>query len=70
MNKNKRKRFLLILEGPRKDTTIEKLSKLRPVFSKNGTVTAGNSSQTSDGAAFCFINVRKNGKKTKCKSNC
>ena len=42
-------------EGPRKDTTIEKLSKLRPVFSKNGTVTAGNSSQTSDGAAFILL---------------
>ena len=42
-------------EGPRKDTTLEKLSKLRPVFSKNGTVTAGNSSQTSDGAAFILL---------------
>ena len=42
-------------EGPRKDTTIEKLSKLKPVFSKNGTVTAGNSSQTSDGAAFIML---------------
>ena len=42
-------------EGPRKDSTIEKLSKLRPVFSKNGTVTAGNSSQTSDGAAFILL---------------
>ncbi len=42
-------------EGPRKDTTIEKLAKLKPVFSKDGTVTAGNSSQTSDGAAFVML---------------
>lgn len=42
-------------EGPRKDTTIEALSKLRPVFKMNGTVTAGNSSQTSDGAAFVMV---------------
>lgn len=42
-------------EGPRKDTTIEKLSKLKPVFSLNGSVTAGNSSQTSDGAAFVTL---------------
>ena len=42
-------------EGPRKDTTIEKLSKLKPVFSLDGSVTAGNSSQTSDGAAFVTL---------------
>lgn len=42
-------------EGPRKDTSIEVLSKLRPVFAANGSVTAGNSSQTSDGAAFVMI---------------
>jgi acetyl-CoA acyltransferase len=42
-------------EGPREDTSKEKLAKLRPVFSKGGTVTAGNSSQTSDGAAFLMI---------------
>jgi len=42
-------------EGPRKDTTIEGLSKLRPVFDMKGTVTAGNSSQTSDGAAFVLV---------------
>jgi len=42
-------------EGPRKDTSIEALSKLRPVFSKTGSVTAGNSSQMSDGAAFVMI---------------
>jgi acetyl-CoA acyltransferase len=42
-------------EGPRADTTIEKLSKLKPVFAADGTVTAGNSSQTSDGAAFVLV---------------
>jgi len=50
-------------EGPRKDTTIEKLSKLKPVFSQNGTVTAGNSSQTSDGAAFVMLMSEKMVKK-------
>ena len=42
-------------QGPRKDTSIEALSKLRPVFSSSGSVTAGNSSQMSDGAAFVMI---------------
>lgn len=42
-------------EGPRKDTNPEALAKLRPVFAQNGSVTAGNSSQTSDGAAFLMI---------------
>ncbi|PTX62121.1 acetyl-CoA acyltransferase [Kordia periserrulae] len=42
-------------EGPRKGTSIEALSKLRPVFAQNGSVTAGNSSQTSDGAAFVMV---------------
>jgi acetyl-CoA acyltransferase len=42
-------------EGPRADTSIEGLSKLRPVFDQRGTVTAGNSSQTSDGAAFVLV---------------
>lgn len=42
-------------EGPRADTTIERLAKLRPVFAANGSVTAGNSSQTSDGAAFVLV---------------
>jgi acetyl-CoA acyltransferase len=41
-------------DGPRK-TSIEQLAKLKPCFKKNGTVTAGNSSQISDGAAFCTI---------------
>ena len=42
-------------EGPRPDTSIEKLGKLRPVFDAKGTVTAGNASQTSDGAAFVMV---------------
>src|SRR5579872_5734516 len=42
-------------EGPRADTSIEALTKLKPVFKANGTVTAGNSSQTSDGAAAALI---------------
>ena len=42
-------------EGPRIDTTLEKLSSLRPVFKLDGQVTAGNSSQTSDGAAGVMI---------------
>ncbi|MDO3695731.1 acetyl-CoA C-acyltransferase [Wenyingzhuangia sp. chi5] len=42
-------------EGPRKDTSLEVLSKLKPVFANNGSVTAGNSSQMSDGAAFVIV---------------
>jgi acetyl-CoA acyltransferase len=42
-------------EGPRADTSVEALARLRPVFSATGTVTAGNSSQTSDGAAFVLV---------------
>ena len=42
-------------EGPRADTTIEKLAKLRPVFADGGSVTAGNASQTSDGAAMVMV---------------
>lgn len=42
-------------EGPRADTSLEKLSSLRPVFAAKGSVTAGNSSQMSDGAAFVMI---------------
>lgn len=42
-------------EGPRADTSFEALSKLKPVFSAGGSVTAGNSSQTSDGAAFVMV---------------
>ncbi len=42
-------------EGPRADTSIDKLATLKPVFAAGGSVTAGNSSQTSDGAAFVLV---------------
>ncbi|HZZ74430.1 MAG TPA: acetyl-CoA C-acyltransferase [Puia sp.] len=42
-------------EGPRKDTSLDALAKLKPVFAMGGSVTAGNSSQTSDGAAFVIV---------------
>jgi len=42
-------------EGPRADTSPDALSKLKPVFAQGGTVTAGNSSQTSDGASFVVV---------------
>jgi acetyl-CoA acyltransferase len=46
-------------EGPRKGSTYEALAKLRPVFAAGGSVTAGNSSQTSDGAAFTLVMSEK-----------
>lgn len=42
-------------EGPRKDTSLESLASLKPAFKPNGSVTAGNSSQTSDGAAAAIV---------------
>ncbi len=54
--KKKNKKFIMDTdEGARPDTTLKKLAKLRPVFAQGGTVTAGNSSQTSDGAAFVLV---------------
>lgn len=46
-------------EGPRKDTSKEGLAALKPVFKVGGTITAGNSSQTSDGAAFVIVMSEK-----------
>lgn len=46
-------------EGPRADTSIKALNSLKPVFAVNGTVTAGNASQTSDGAAFVVVMSEK-----------
>lgn len=46
-------------EGPRADTSIAALNKLKPVFAAGGSVTAGNSSQTSDGAAFVIVMSEK-----------
>src|SRR5690606_34621993 len=58
--KRKEKEFVVDTdEGPRADTNMEALAKLRPVFSQTGSVTAGNSSQTSDGAAFLMIMSEK-----------
>lgn len=55
-NKKKTREFVVDTdEGIRADTTLEALSKLKPVFAAGGTVTAGNSSQTSDGAAFVAV---------------
>jgi acetyl-CoA acyltransferase len=42
-------------EGPRADTSLQGLAKLKPVFKNGGSVTAGNSSQTSDGASFVIV---------------
>ncbi|HVY75472.1 MAG TPA: acetyl-CoA C-acyltransferase [Puia sp.] len=53
--KQKREYVVDTDEGPRADTSIEALAKLKPVFAAGGSVTAGNSSQTSDGAAFVIV---------------
>lgn len=55
-------------EGPRADSSIEALSKLRPVFAADGVVTAGNSSQTSDGAAFVLVVSEKKNERIKSKA--
>ena len=52
-------------QGPRSDTNLDVLAKLRPVFSANGSVTAGNSSQMSDGASFLMVVSEKMLKKMK-----
>lgn len=56
-NEKKKTREILVDtdEGPRADTTLEKMATLKPVFDARGSVTAGNSSQTSDGAAFVIV---------------
>jgi acetyl-CoA acyltransferase len=53
--KQKRNYIVDTDEGPRADTSLEILAKLKPAFAANGCVTAGNSSQTSDGAAFVIV---------------
>lgn len=53
--KKSRTKTIQVDEGPRADTNLAALARLRPVFAAGGTVTAGNSSQTSDGAAFALI---------------
>jgi len=55
-NKKKTREYVVNQdEGPRADTSLEALAKLKPVFAAGGSVTAGNSSQTSDGAAFVMV---------------
>ena len=46
-------------EGPRRDTSLEAMARLKPAFKQNGTVTAGNSSQMSDGAAAVLVMERE-----------
>lgn len=59
-DKKKEKTFTVTEdEGVRRDTSLEGLAKLRPVFDAKGVVTAGNSSQTSDGAAFVVVMSEK-----------
>lgn len=59
LDENERRQTRILIadtdEGPRADTALEKLAKLKPVFAQDGSVTAGNSSQTSDGAAFVLV---------------
>jgi acetyl-CoA acyltransferase len=55
MKKQKRTTTVDTDEGPRRDTSLEALAKLKPVFAQGGSVTTGNSSQTSDGAAFVLV---------------
>jgi acetyl-CoA acyltransferase len=57
--RQKRTFTVAVDEGPRKDTSLEVLSKLKPAFAAGGCVTAGNSSQTSDGAAFVIVMSEK-----------
>jgi acetyl-CoA acyltransferase len=52
-------RSLAVDEGPRADTSVEALKGLKPAFKNNGTVTAGNSSQVSDGAAMALVTSRQ-----------
>lgn len=59
-NKRKTKTYTIDTdEGPRADTSLDALAKLKPVFAQGGTVTAGNASQTSDGAAFVMVMSEK-----------
>ncbi|MDA1009524.1 MAG: acetyl-CoA C-acyltransferase, partial [Bacteroidetes bacterium] len=66
--KRKEREFIVDTdEGPRKGGSVEALAKLRPVFAQDGCVTAGNSSQTSDGAAFVLLMSEKMVNKLKIK---
>ena len=63
--KESRNQTIDIDEGPRKETSLKVLSKLKPAFKVTGQVTAGNSSQMSDGAAFVLVMSEKMVKKLK-----
>jgi acetyl-CoA C-acetyltransferase len=52
-------RMVSVDQGPRPDTTLEKLGRLKPVFEENGTVTPGNASQIADGAAALVVTSRR-----------
>jgi acetyl-CoA acyltransferase len=59
-SKKKTREFVVDMdEGPRADTSMEVLASLKPAFSNRGNITAGNSSQTSDGAAFVMVMSEK-----------
>ncbi|GJM28908.1 MAG: acetyl-CoA acetyltransferase [Cyclobacteriaceae bacterium] len=59
-NKKQQRKYVVDTdEGPRADTSLEALARLKPVFAQGGSVTAGNSSQTSDGAAFVLVMSEK-----------
>jgi acetyl-CoA acyltransferase len=67
-NKKQKRTFVVDTdEGVRADTSMEALAKLKPAFALGGTVTAGNSSQTSDGAAFVIVMSEKMMKELKLK---
>jgi acetyl-CoA C-acetyltransferase len=57
-------------EGPRADTSLEKLAKLKPAFKENGTVTAGNASQISDGASALVVMSAQSAKEMRIKPLC
>jgi len=66
MGKKQTKNYTVTIdEGPRKDTTVEALGKLKPVFAANGSVTAGNSSQMRRWSCFCASHERGNGQRIK-----
>jgi acetyl-CoA acyltransferase 1 len=62
-NGNEKKVMVTMDDGVRPETTVESLGKLKPAFKKNGTSTAGNSSQVTDGAACVFLARRSFAKK-------
>lgn len=59
-------RIVSVDQGPRSDTSLEKLAKLKPTFEREGTVTAGNTSQLSDGAAAVVVSSQRFAEKNGC----